>query len=1323
MRPTRPVSSLLVWTLLAACTPGGTEPVAVEAVVAAAPGAVAGPGEAVDEPVAEVMAVRGAGGVRTQDQARGTYLGAGARLRAGQRLVVPDGTIVELRLGDGTLLRLNEDTLLRMPDVGDRALELSRGELVAIVAAGHEPLQVRAGADSLAVSSGEARVWSRGDRRSYDMVYGTARLRSAGREVELVAGAHLETPLAPELAEVRPELGLAPLDMTAWSRAFEVAAAGVDAVPAGVGSLTARRAGSSTTLHRLAVTEQKVHVAISGRIARTEIEQTFYNETPEVLEGTYRFPLPGDASISGLSLLVGDRWMDAEMLEKGRARAVFRKIVDATIPRDPALLEWEQGNLFKMRIFPIPGRGARKIRLAYTQVLPDVGDTLRYRYPIAGTSSGAAGEAIGAFEFTVAVDRAGLPDDVAIGTPMARLDRRVLADRIELSMQAQQFRPLHDLGVDLPLGRDEQRLHAETHLDGDGQAYFMLALRPDLKLPADDRPTHYAFVLDRSHSMTPELWTVARGLVQALAGTLGAEDRMTVLACDTACDQAPGGLAPAATAMPVADAFLDPQTLAGASDLGGMLRAATGALAGDAEVDRVVVYLGDGNATAGELAPDELLRHLAPPLADVRVQAVALGARSDVLLLDALTRSTGGDLVRADARDDLRGLVRELRLRAAVPVARQVELSLPPNMVHVHPARLASLRAGETVLLVGKLAGPVHGALELTATGPSGHVVKDSFKINLEAAPNGGRGPHLPRTWARLEIDDLTATRGHAARAEIIDLSRQYTVLSRYTALIALENDAMYREFNVTRQAGQTTGWSGQLGGASAGPPVEDANAPAGNARADEPTREDRDVEAPPSDALGGLDDDSEAGGLGLSGTGRGGGGTGEGTIGLGDTGQIGKGGGGFGQGVGSGYGGLGGLGGLGYGGGRRSESVWSLGSADAPDMVSLGKLEGLRQAVLRDPTSRPAQRKLVQQAIRIGAPEALAYAMAWAQVDPDHGPALLAVADLLAAGGDPIAIRAYGSAVEVEPFNIKVQTRLAEAHAAKGDLLRSCAHRRAIVSIDPARADHHMQLVRCLAELGQPVLAHEAAEDGLNRARGKTGELKAALSGVLPPQRPRAVNGDIVASVTWTGDGDLDLAVIDPRGRRLSTLRRDGLRVEEGDHREAAALMLSGEPPQAYTIEVTRFAGTGPIVGELRLRGGTQARTYPFTLDKGSLRLASISHAVREVGSGVRVSMPPPKVVGSLDRDIVRRIIRAHTNEVRFCYQQGLRRDPNLSGHVDIRFPITGSGTVPTAVVARSTLGDSAVAACIAQAVRRWSFPKVEGVVLVTASFDLQSG
>ena len=1315
MRKSRSVlSCLLTIALVGACGPaaGGPGPAVRSEAAEAAPAAPVS-----TTTVGEITAVRGSAGVRTDDLAEGTFLGAGARLSGGQRLSVPAGTLAELRLDGGAVVRLNEGAVIMLQDpAAGRALALERGELVAIVAGGQAPLRVEVGGEVLEVTRGEARAAWRGEGRSYDLVYGSAGVTAGGRVIALVPGMHVEAPLAPA---PRSEVSLRPLAETAWSHAFEAAAAATDAVPAGVGSLTARRAGSSSELHRLALTEQKVHVTISGRIAHTQIEQTFYNEAAEVLEGTYRFPLPADASISGLSLLVGEQWIAAEMLEKQRARRIFREIVDATIPRDPALLEWERGNVFKMRIFPIPGRGARKIRLSYTQVLPAVGDGLRYRFPLAG--SGASGEEIGDFEFTVAVDRAELPEGAEVTAPMAALARRVEGDRVLLSTRAQKFRPVHDLGVDLPLPADERRVHAETLLDRDGQAYFMLALRPDLALPRTARPVHYAFVLDRSHSMTPELFTVARGLVRALAGTLGPDDRMTVLACDAACDVAPGGLAPVAAALPAAEAFLDPQALAGASDVGGMMRSAVEAL-GDAgpDVERVIVYLGDGEASAGELAPDELLRHLAGPLAGVRVQAVALGARADTLVLDALARESGGDLLRADARDDLRGLVRELRLRAAVPVARRVELALPPELVEVHPTALASVRPGDTIVLVGKLRGPARGAVEIRATGPTGQVVTDSFPVELVAAPaqGGGRHTHLPRTWARLEIDALTATRGHAARADIVALSQQYNVLSRYTALIALESDAMYREFGVVRQSGGTTGWNGQLGGpakaaadpkpseagdraqAPADEPIEAARASKGE-RAEEAgeakTRGDRASEFTDEELAASEDMD----GLGLTGTGVGGGGTGDATIGLGDLGTI-------------GYGsGLGGIGyGSGYGRGRLYRPTWTIAPAEAPSPASLVRLAALKEVVERDPTSRPAHRKLVQEAIRIGAPEAFAYAHAWAQADPDHAPALLSVADLLAARGDPLALRAYGSAVEVAPFDLKQQARLADALAFKGDLARSCAHRRAVVSIEPSRAEHHLQLVQCLAGLGLGELARAAAADGLARARGDVKALRAALAGQVPPARSRPVRGALTATVTWSGDGDLDVAFVDRRGRRLSGLRREGVLVEQDGARETAA--LAGLAAETVAVEVARFGGQGPITGELTIRTPDKTRSFPLTIEHGALRLAAVSYdpyaPVRDDRPGVEIRQSGLQVTGAIERDVVRRIMRAHINELRYCYERELQKNPALAGRVEVGFVIDAGGRVTAANVLKDTMGDPTVGVCAAGAMRRWTFPKPEG-------------
>jgi TonB family protein len=107
------------------------------------------------------------------------------------------------------------------------------------------------------------------------------------------------------------------------------------------------------------------------------------------------------------------------------------------------------------------------------------------------------------------------------------------------------------------------------------------------------------------------------------------------------------------------------------------------------------------------------------------------------------------------------------------------------------------------------------------------------------------------------------------------------------------------------------------------------------------------------------------------------------------------------------------------------------------------------------------------------------------------------------------------------------------------------------------------------------------------------------------------------------------------------------------------------------------------------------------------------------------RVRQAKADVKGALDKDIIRRIVRAHINEVRYCYNQGLARDPMLKGRVSIEFTIGVSGKVSVASVADSTLGDADVDKCIALAVKRWTFPKPTGggVVVVTYPFVLEPG
>lgn len=104
------------------------------------------------------------------------------------------------------------------------------------------------------------------------------------------------------------------------------------------------------------------------------------------------------------------------------------------------------------------------------------------------------------------------------------------------------------------------------------------------------------------------------------------------------------------------------------------------------------------------------------------------------------------------------------------------------------------------------------------------------------------------------------------------------------------------------------------------------------------------------------------------------------------------------------------------------------------------------------------------------------------------------------------------------------------------------------------------------------------------------------------------------------------------------------------------------------------------------------------------------------------RIRRAHPRIKGQLDRDIIDRIVGAHINEVRHCYDIGLVRRPKIRGRVAVTFTIQARDNTSATRVSRSSLRDKTVEGCIAAAVRRWKFPKPQdgGKVVVTYPFVL---
>jgi len=111
-----------------------------------------------------------------------------------------------------------------------------------------------------------------------------------------------------------------------------------------------------------------IETEIHGTQAMTRVELGFFNPNERVLEGELQFPLLDGQRVVGLAMDVDGRLREAVPVEKARGRQVFENVIRQRI--DPALLEQTRGNNYKLRVYPIPANGAKRVVFRILETLP-----------------------------------------------------------------------------------------------------------------------------------------------------------------------------------------------------------------------------------------------------------------------------------------------------------------------------------------------------------------------------------------------------------------------------------------------------------------------------------------------------------------------------------------------------------------------------------------------------------------------------------------------------------------------------------------------------------------------------------------------------------------------------------------------------------------------------------------------------------------------------------------------------------------------------------------------------------------------------------------
>jgi hypothetical protein len=98
-------------------------------------------------------------------------------------------------------------------------------------------------------------------------------------------------------------------------------------------------------------------------------------------------------------------------------------------------------------------------------------------------------------------------------------------------------------------------------------------------------------------------------------------------------------------------------------------------------------------------------------------------------------------------------------------------------------------------------------------------------------------------------------------------------------------------------------------------------------------------------------------------------------------------------------------------------------------------------------------------------------------------------------------------------------------------------------------------------------------------------------------------------------------------------------------------------------------------------------------------------------------------RVQGLLPMEAVRKVVDQHISEVQECYENGLIRNPGLSGKLVVEWTIGTNGRVSKVGTKVATLQSNAVADCIIGRLKGWVFPRpTGGTVIVSYPFIFKS-
>src|SRR6266496_4057169 len=123
-----------------------------------------------------------------------------------------------------------------------------------------------------------------------------------------------------------------------------------------------------------------VKAEISGFLSRVIVTQEFENPFNEKIEAVYTFPLPQNAAVDDMTMVVGDRTVRGKILRREEAEAVYEAAKNNG--QTASLLNQERPNIFTQSVANILPGEQIKITISYVETLEYENGAYEFVFPM-----------------------------------------------------------------------------------------------------------------------------------------------------------------------------------------------------------------------------------------------------------------------------------------------------------------------------------------------------------------------------------------------------------------------------------------------------------------------------------------------------------------------------------------------------------------------------------------------------------------------------------------------------------------------------------------------------------------------------------------------------------------------------------------------------------------------------------------------------------------------------------------------------------------------------------------------------------------------------